>query len=72
MGFAIALMPIEFATQILECANRVVVISVRGKELALALGAGCHCRDLVFVPHYSEVRLSLGRDSQVCFHGLHQ
>ncbi len=58
-------MTIKLAEQILLRTNRVIVISVWGKELALALGAGGHSRDFVFIPQYNEGVLCRGGDSLI-------
>lgn len=68
--FFLAIMPIKLAEQVILCANGVTRINRRGKELALALLAPCHCGNLALVSQEDEVALCHGADSLAQFREL--
>jgi hypothetical protein len=65
-------MAIKLAEQVFFCPDRITRVSGWRKELALALGAGRHCRDLALMSQDHEVTLSHDADSLAQFHELRQ
>jgi hypothetical protein len=64
-------MPIKLAEQVILCGNGVTRINRRGKELALALLAPCHCGNLAFVSQENDVALCHAANSLAQFQELH-
>jgi len=59
----LAIMVIKLAEQVFFCPYRITRVSIWSKKLALALGAGCHRRDLALIPQDREVALSHDADT---------
>jgi hypothetical protein len=69
-GFFLTVMPIKLAEEVFLGFKRIMRISGWGKELALAFGAGRHCRHLVLVSQDDEVTFCHGADSLAQFQGV--